>query len=63
MNTPNQTRKTPTFHTTIWVALSILSAIGGLAILISVSGFMVVPVVLILYLLAYIIESISIDYK
>ncbi len=63
MNTQNQTRKSPSIYTTLWVALSILSAIGGLAILISVSGFMVVPVVLALYLLAYIIESITIDYK
>jgi len=55
MNTPNQTRKTPTIHTTFWVALSILSAIGGLVILITVVGFKIVPMVLAMFLLQYII--------
>ncbi len=59
MNTPNQTPNLASVHTIICVALSLLSAISGLAILIAVSGVMVVPVVLVLVLVAYFVNALN----
>ena len=53
MKTQNKTHKSPTIHTFVCVVFSLLSAIGGLAILIVVSGIVVVPVILGVFVMTY----------
>ncbi len=55
MNTQNQIPEPQKLQTTIWIILSLLSAIGGMSILVFVSGFKVIPLVMVVFVVAYFI--------
>ncbi|MES2775441.1 MAG: hypothetical protein V4722_14800 [Bacteroidota bacterium] len=56
MKTQNQAPQTSTTRSMIWVTLSVLSAIGGLGILIFVSAFSTILILAGLFLAIYIIS-------
>lgn len=57
MNAQNKVEKTDKINLGLWIAISSVSGIGGVAILLALSGFTIFPVLAALFLVIFIIAS------